>query len=56
MPANRLIRQIITGAGIDATYVATEGPLGFSALRACARHGVPVLSGLHTNFHQYSRH
>ena len=41
---------------IDAAYIATEGPLGYSALRACKRRAVPVVSGLHTNFHQYSRH
>jgi glycosyltransferase involved in cell wall biosynthesis len=37
-------------------YVATEGPLGWSALRAARRLRVPVLSGFHTNFHGYARH
>ena len=40
----------------DAIYVATEGPLGWSAIRAARRFGVPVLSGFHTNFHGYVRH
>lgn len=37
----------------DAIYVATEGPLGWSALRAARRLGIPVASGLHTRFDQY---
>ncbi len=40
----------------DAVYVATEGPLGWSAVRAAKRLGIPTLSGFHTNFHTYSRH
>ncbi|EJN36729.1 glycosyltransferase [Pseudomonas sp. GM84] len=38
----------------DVLYIATEGPLGLSALRAARRLGVPVVSGFHTNFPQYS--
>ena len=37
----------------DAIYVATEGPLGWSALRAARRLGIPVASGLHTRFDEY---
>jgi glycosyltransferase involved in cell wall biosynthesis len=37
-------------------YVATEGPLGWSAVRCAARLEIPVVSGFHTNFHTYSRH
>jgi glycosyltransferase involved in cell wall biosynthesis len=37
-------------------HVATEGPLGRSALRAAHGLGIPVTSGFHTNFHDYSRH
>ncbi|TBW49972.1 glycosyltransferase family 1 protein [Marinobacter halodurans] len=40
----------------DVIYVATEGPLGLAALSAARRLQVPVCSGFHTNFHQYSRH
>ncbi|MBV6287562.1 glycosyltransferase family 4 protein [Pseudomonas aegrilactucae] len=35
-------------------YIATEGPLGLSALRAARRLGIAVVSGFHTNFQQYS--
>ena len=40
----------------DVVHVATEGPLGFSALSAARRLGIPVISSFHTNFHNYSRH
>ena len=39
----------------DAVYVATEGPLGWSALRAARRLGIPVASGFHTRFDEYMR-
>jgi UDP-2,3-diacylglucosamine pyrophosphatase LpxH/glycosyltransferase involved in cell wall biosynthesis len=37
----------------DAIYVATESPLGKSALKAANTLGIPVATGFHTNFHQY---
>jgi glycosyltransferase involved in cell wall biosynthesis len=37
----------------DAIYIATEGPLGWSALRAARRLGIPVASGFHTRFDEY---
>ncbi len=37
----------------DAIYVATESPLGKSALKAARALGIPVATGFHTNFHQY---
>jgi glycosyltransferase involved in cell wall biosynthesis len=37
----------------DAVYIATEGPLGWSALRTARRLGIPVASGLHTRFDEY---
>ncbi|HWZ95264.1 MAG TPA: glycosyltransferase family 1 protein [Opitutaceae bacterium] len=40
----------------DLVHVATEGPLGYSALRAAHTLGLPVSSSFHTNFHAYSRH
>ncbi|HEX8543922.1 MAG TPA: glycosyltransferase family 1 protein [Pseudomonas sp.] len=38
----------------DVLYIATEGPLGLSALRAARRLGIAVVSGFHTNFAQYT--
>ncbi|MCF5709914.1 glycosyltransferase [Pseudomonas syringae] len=39
----------------DVLYIATEGPLGLSALRAARRLGIAVVSGFHTNFPQYTQ-
>lgn len=40
----------------DTVYVATPGPLGVAAVHAARRLGIPVSSGFHTNFHQYSHY
>ncbi|MDO6441127.1 glycosyltransferase family 1 protein [Marinobacter sp. 2_MG-2023] len=40
----------------DTIYVATQGPLGIAAASAARKMGIPVSSGFHTNFHQYSRY
>jgi glycosyltransferase involved in cell wall biosynthesis len=40
----------------DVLYVATEGPLGHAALNAALQASIPVVSGFHTQFHQYSQH
>lgn len=40
----------------DSIYLATEGPLGWSALRAARRLKIPVISGFHSNFQQYNEH
>jgi glycosyltransferase involved in cell wall biosynthesis len=37
-------------------HIATEGPLGWSALSAADALGLPLSSSFHTNFHAYSRH
>lgn len=37
----------------DVVYIATESLLGKSALKAANAIGVPVVSGFHTNFHDY---
>ena len=40
----------------DAIYLATEGPLGHSALAAAEALDIPTCSGLHTRFDQYAGH
>jgi glycosyltransferase involved in cell wall biosynthesis len=40
----------------DVVHIATEGPLGRSALLAARALGLPVCSDFRTNFHAYSRH
>jgi glycosyltransferase involved in cell wall biosynthesis len=40
----------------DVVHIATEGPLGRSALLAARALGLPVCSEFRTNFHAYSTH
>jgi len=40
----------------EIVHVITEGPLGWSAIRAANALGIPVISDFHTNFHQYTAH
>ena len=40
----------------DLVHVVTEGPLGYSALWAARRLGIPVSTSFHTHFQGYSRH
>ncbi|HTQ77283.1 MAG TPA: glycosyltransferase family 1 protein [Burkholderiales bacterium] len=40
----------------DVVHIATEGPLGWSALGAARALGIPVATDFHTNFHAYSGH
>jgi glycosyltransferase involved in cell wall biosynthesis len=56
LPAGRAIRQMWKSNPPDIVYVATQGPLGWSAVRAARQLSIPVLSGFHTNFHVYCRH
>ncbi len=56
LPARRHLQRTWTQHRPDVMYVATEGPLGWSAVTTARRFGIPVLSGFHTNFHRYSEH
>ncbi len=40
----------------DLVHIATEGPLGKSALGAATKLGIPISSSFHTNFHTYGKH
>lgn len=53
LPAARCLRQLWRADRPDAIYVATEGPLGWSAVRAAKACGIPVATGFHTRFDQY---
>ncbi|MDP2810370.1 MAG: glycosyltransferase family 1 protein [Rhodocyclaceae bacterium] len=56
LPARRTLLTAWHAARPDIVHVATEGPLGWSALAAARSLGIPVSSGYHTNFQAYSRH
>ncbi|WP_043525896.1 glycosyltransferase family 4 protein [Litchfieldella xinjiangensis] len=53
-PADRRIMNFWRQNRPDVVYLATEGPLGFSALRVARRLGIPTVSGFHTNFDHYA--
>lgn len=56
LPAGALLRRLWTARRPDVVHVATEGPLGFSAVRTATRLRIPVTSDFRTNFHAYTRH
>jgi glycosyltransferase involved in cell wall biosynthesis len=56
LPAGGTLRALWARHRPDAVYVATEGPLGFSAVRTANALGVRVVSGFHTHFDRYVRH
>ena len=54
LPATSTIHKAWRKDWPDLVYIATEGPLGSSALTIARQAGVPVISAFHTNFHRYS--
>lgn len=54
LPCKRKLLKLWRKSQPEAIYVATEGPLGLSAVKAAKQLGIPVLSGFHTNFQSYS--
>jgi glycosyltransferase involved in cell wall biosynthesis len=53
LPATAVLLRAWRSAPPDAIYIATEGPLGWSALRVSRRLGIPAATGLHTRFDRY---
>ena len=56
VPASAALRRCWTERRPDVIYVATQGPLGWSAVSTARQLGIPVFSGFHTNFDAYSKH
>ena len=54
LPAGRRLRREWRERRPDLVHVATEGPLGASAVTAARALGIPVTSSFHTNFHAYT--
>ena len=54
LPAGRRLRQLWSLIRPDLVHVATEGPLGNSAISTARRLGIPVTLSFHTNFDQYT--
>ncbi len=56
LPCARLLTKRWMQQRPDVVHIVTEGPLGWSALRAAKSLKLPVVSDFRTNFHAYSRH
>ena len=56
LPCTRRLEKLWTLQRPDVVHIATEGPLGRSALLAARSLGLPVCSEFRTNFHAYSQH
>ena len=56
LPAGQTLRERWARERPDAIYVATEGPLGGSALRAANALRIPAATGFHTRFDSYAGH
>lgn len=55
LPAGSFFRRRWKADRPDLVHVATEGPLGSSAISAAAALGIPTTSSFHTHFHLYAR-
>ena len=56
LPAWWRLRRLLERQRPDLVHVVTEGPLGWAAVMAARARGLPVTSGYHTHFDQYSGH
>ena len=56
VPSKRALVRLWSMSRPDIVHIATEGPLGWSALQACRHLKLPVTSDFRTNFHAYSQH
>lgn len=56
LPAKRELLRLWTLQRPDIVHIATEGPLGWSALQAARKLKLPVSTDFRTNFHAYSHH
>jgi glycosyltransferase involved in cell wall biosynthesis len=56
LPAKRALVQLWSRRRPDLVHIATEGPLGWSALQAARKLKLPVCTDFRTNFHAYSQY
>jgi glycosyltransferase involved in cell wall biosynthesis len=55
-PAKGLLVRMWSKQRPDIVHIATEGPLGWSALATARKLDIPVSTDFHTNFHCYAKH
>lgn len=56
MPATGALLRLWRQNKPEVVHIATEGPLGWSAMRAASHLRLPVVSEFRTNFHAYAQH
>jgi glycosyltransferase involved in cell wall biosynthesis len=56
LPAKRELQRLWAKQRPDIVHIATEGPLGWSALQVARKLKLPVSTDFRTNFHAYSQH
>lgn len=56
LPSRKQLEPLWTLKRPDIVHIATEGPLGWSALRVARKLRIPVTSDFRTDFHAYSSH
>jgi glycosyltransferase involved in cell wall biosynthesis len=56
LPAKGVLTRLWKQQRPDIVHIATEGPLGWSALSAARKLNIPVSTDFHTNFHSYTQH
>ena len=56
LPAKRELTRLWSLQRPDIVHIATEGPLGWSALQVAKKLKLPVSTDFRTNFHAYSQH
>ncbi len=56
LPAKRELHRLWSYKRPDVVHIATEGPLGWSALQVAKKLKIPISTDFRTNFHAYSSH
>ena len=56
LPSKKALLKAWSSRRPDVVHIATEGPLGWSALQAAQILRLPVTSDFRTNFHSYCQH
>lgn len=56
LPSRKQLESLWARKRPDLIHIATEGPLGWSALKVARKLRIPVTSDFRTNFHAYSDH
>jgi glycosyltransferase involved in cell wall biosynthesis len=56
LPAKGKLLKLWQQQRPDIVHIATEGPLGWSAMSAARKLNIPISTDFHTNFHSYTRH